>query len=130
MRRAFAEDVAHDGSNTNVHLPSPSYWPLVTAMGLPVIAYGLIYNLWLCVVGGLFAVLGGIYGWIFEPADDPDADDHHGHDDHHDDDGDGHDDAADSSDSSDEDASAEGGDDATDAEAASEEAEARWLAPQ
>ncbi len=45
-------------------------------MGLPIIGYGLIYNLWLCVLGGLF-VLGGLYGWVFEPVDDPNADDHH-----------------------------------------------------
>ena len=52
VRRATAEEVAHDGSNgANVHLPSPSYWPIVVAAGLPFIAYGLIYNLWLCVVG-------------------------------------------------------------------------------
>lgn len=81
VRRATAEEVAHDGSNTNVHLPSPSYWPLVAAAGLPIIGYGLIYSLWLCVLGGLF-VLGGLYGWVFEPVDDPNADDHH--DDHED----------------------------------------------
>jgi cytochrome c oxidase subunit 1 len=85
VRRAAAEDVAHDGSNgANVHLPSPSYWPIVVAAGMPFIGYGLIYNLWLCVVGGLL-VLGGLYGWVFEPVDDPDAGHGHGHgDDHHD----------------------------------------------
>ena len=81
VRRATAEEVAHDGSNTNVHLPSPSYWPIVAALGLPIIGYGLIYNLWLCVVGGLF-VLGGLYGWVFEPVDDPNADGHHDGDSH------------------------------------------------
>ena len=81
VRRATAEEVAHDGSNTNVHLPSPSYWPIVAALGLPIIGYGLIYNLWLCVVGGLF-VLGGLYGWVFEPVDDPNADGHHDHEAH------------------------------------------------
>ncbi|MGI9602308.1 MAG: aa3-type cytochrome oxidase subunit IV, partial [Acidimicrobiales bacterium] len=82
-RVATAEEVAQDGSNTNVHLPSPSYWPIVLAAGLPIIGYGLIYNLWLCVLGGLITGIG-VYGWVFEPADDPDA--HHGHDDHGDDD--------------------------------------------
>ena len=81
VRRATAEEVAHDGSNTNVHLPSPSYWPIVAALGLPIIGYGLIYNLWRWVVGGLF-VLGGLYGWVFEPVDDPNADGHHDHEAH------------------------------------------------
>ncbi|MFN3219532.1 MAG: cytochrome c oxidase subunit I [Acidimicrobiales bacterium] len=82
VRRAPAEEIAHDGSNgANVHLPSPSYWPIVIGAGLPIIAYGLIYTLWLCVVGGLM-VLGGLYGWVFEPVDDPEAGHGHG-DDHH-----------------------------------------------
>ena len=46
----------------------------------PIVGYGLIYNLWLCVLGGLL-ILGGLYGWVFEPVDDPNADSH----DHHDD---------------------------------------------
>jgi hypothetical protein len=29
---------------THIHLPSPSYWPLVLAFSLPIIAYGVIYN--------------------------------------------------------------------------------------
>jgi cytochrome c oxidase subunit 1 len=83
VRVAKTEDVAHKGTATNVHLPSPSYWPIVIACGLPLIAYGLIFNLWLCVPGAII-VLGGFYGFAMEPVDDPDA--HHG--------GDGHDAAA------------------------------------
>ena len=97
VRIATAEEVAHKGDNPNVHLPSPSYWPLVLAAGLPIIGYGLIYNLWLCVPGVLL-VVAGAYGWVVEPADDPDVPHGHGHgddghgDDGHDD-GDGGDDA-------------------------------------
>ncbi len=82
VRIAETEAVAQDGSATGVHLPSPSFWPLVLAIGLPLIGYGIIFNLWLCVVGGLLTG-GAIYAWVFEPVDDPDAG--HGHDDHHDD---------------------------------------------
>ncbi len=85
-RIATGDEVAQPGTATGVHLPAPSYWPMVLAAGLPFIGYGLIYNLWLCVLGGLL-VAAGSFGWVFEPADDPDA--HHGgHDDHgdHDDD--------------------------------------------
>ena len=42
---------------------------------------GLIYNLWLCVVGGLFVLAAG-YGWVFEPVDDPNDDGHHDHEAH------------------------------------------------
>jgi cytochrome c oxidase subunit 1 len=62
------------------HLPSPSYWPLVCALGLPFIAWGLLYSYWLCALGGLL-VLTAIYGWSLEPSVDPagghDGDDHH-----------------------------------------------------
>jgi cytochrome c oxidase subunit 1 len=82
VRIAETEAVAQDGSATGVHLPSPSFWPLVLAIGLPIIGYGIIFNLWLCVIGGLLTG-GAIYAWVFEPVDDPNAG--HGHDDHHED---------------------------------------------
>jgi hypothetical protein len=51
------------------------------------VAYGLIFSLWLCVVGGLI-VVGGLFGWVLEPPDDPDAAHaDHGPDDHASDDG-------------------------------------------
>ncbi|MEQ8842771.1 MAG: cytochrome c oxidase subunit I [Acidimicrobiales bacterium] len=84
VRIATIEEAAQDGSATGVHLPAPSFWPLVLAAGLPLIGYGLIFNLWLCVIGGALTGIA-MYSWALEPVDDPDA----GHDDHHDD---GHDD--------------------------------------
>jgi cytochrome c oxidase subunit 1 len=85
VRIAETKDVVQPGDSVGVHLPSPSYWPLVIAVGLPIIGYGLIFNLWLCLIGGA-VVLAGVYGWAMEPADDPDA----AHDDHDDHDGDDH----------------------------------------
>ncbi|MCU1498263.1 MAG: putative cytochrome c oxidase subunit I/subunit [Acidimicrobiales bacterium] len=70
VRIAATEDVSQKGDATDVHLPSPSYWPLVLAFGLPWIAYGLIYSRWFCVLGGLLVVTG-IYGWIMEPSTEP-----------------------------------------------------------
>jgi cytochrome c oxidase subunit 1 len=80
VRIATAEEVAQKGDAKNVHLPSPSYWPIVVAAGMPIIGYALIYNLFLAIPGAILT-LAGLYGWAMEPADDPDA--HHG--DHHDD---------------------------------------------
>ena len=79
VRIAKTEDVVQTGDGTGVHLPSPSYWPLVVAFGIPVLCYGLIFTWWLCLLGGLITVVG-IYGWALEPPDDPDVT--HGHDDH------------------------------------------------
>ena len=79
VRIAKTSDVVQIGDATDVHLPSPSYWPLVLALGMPLIGYGLIFNLWWA-VPGVVLVIAGIYGWVMEPATDPDAG--HGHDDH------------------------------------------------
>jgi cytochrome c oxidase subunit 1 len=87
VRVHTAEEVAQKGDATNVHLPSPSYWPLVLAAGLPLIGYGLIFNLGIAALGGVVVLLAG-FAWGLEPADDPDA--AHGHHDHGDR-GDGHD---------------------------------------
>jgi len=74
------QEIAQPGNGEGVHLPAPSYWPLVLAAALPIVGYGVIYNLWIALPGVLLTVLG-LWGWALEPADDLDLDDHH-HDDH------------------------------------------------
>ena len=76
VRVATAEEVCQKGDATDVHLPSPSYWPVVLAAGFPFIGPGIRYNLWLCAAGGILVVMS-IYAWVFEPPDDPDG--AHGH---------------------------------------------------
>jgi len=72
LKVATVAEAAQKGDAKGIHLPSPSYWPLVLALGLPFIGYGLIFSLWFLVLGvGL--VLVAIYGWILEPPDDPEA---------------------------------------------------------
>ena len=77
---ADGNEIAQKGDQ-HPHLPSPSYWPIVLAAGLPLIALGLIYNLWVSGIG-LVLLLGAMFGWSLEPATDPNAG--------HDDDGDDH----------------------------------------
>jgi cytochrome c oxidase subunit I len=102
-----SEEVAQPGDPTGVHLPSPSYWPIVMAFAIPLIGYGLIFNLGIAAVGGV-GVLLAAYAWGIEPADDPEA--AHGHDDAHA--GDGHDgDDAEASDAGDTEADADDSDD-------------------
>ena len=85
-RIAYGNDIAQIGDQ-HPHLPSPSYWPIVMALGMPLIAFGLIYTLWLAGIG-LLLLVGAMYGWSLEPATDPDAG-HGNGDGHHDDHGDG-----------------------------------------
>jgi cytochrome c oxidase subunit I len=68
----------------SVHLPSPSYFPLVSALGLPVIAYGMIYRAWIVAIIGAVIAIGAIYAWGLEPSAEPGGhhDDDHGPDGH------------------------------------------------
>jgi cytochrome c oxidase subunit 1 len=66
---------------TDVHLPSPSYFPLTAAFGLPVVGYGMIYHAYVVVAVGLLIVIGSLYAWGLEPSTAP----HDPHDDAHDD---------------------------------------------
>jgi cytochrome c oxidase subunit 1 len=64
-----------DGEGKHIHMPSPSYWPLVASLALPVICYGLIYRAWaVSILGGLW-LLGSIYAWALEPQTAPPSDD-------------------------------------------------------
>ncbi len=76
VRIAAMEDVVQKGDAEDVHLPSPSYWPMVLALGLPFVGYGIIFNLGWAVLGGAL-VIAGVYGWVIEPSTDPEAP--HGH---------------------------------------------------
>ena len=52
----------------NIHMPSPSYWPFVLALGLPVMGYGFVFKFWwLCGVGALI-VLFAVQAWTSEDA--------------------------------------------------------------
>ena len=50
-----------------IHMPSPSYFPLIAALGFPIMATGLIYDYALVAVGAAVLFVG-IYGWALEPA--------------------------------------------------------------
>jgi cytochrome c oxidase subunit 1 len=61
------------GHGHGIHMPSPSYFPLIAALGLPVMAYGLIakvsneYLGWTIIGIGALLLFLGVYGWGLEP---------------------------------------------------------------
>jgi cytochrome c oxidase subunit 1 len=59
-------DVVQSG-DARPHLPSQSYWPIALAVGLPIVGYGLIFNLAIAFVGGA-VVITSAFGWCLEPA--------------------------------------------------------------
>ena len=61
------EEEHAEGEGHGIHMPSPSFFPLIAAIGLPIIATGLIYDAAIVAVGVAVLVVG-IYGWALEPA--------------------------------------------------------------
>jgi cytochrome c oxidase subunit 1 len=75
---ATAEEILAEleaNGDAHIHMPSPSYWPIILALSLPIMAYGIIFSRMLAVVGGVILLLA-MFGWALEPstADDSDYD--------------------------------------------------------
>jgi cytochrome c oxidase subunit 1 len=70
--------VAESTEDHGVHLPNPSFYPLVAAIGFFMVAFGMLVDNPVFDVGALgvplvsamggVLLLGGIFGWSFEPA--------------------------------------------------------------
>ena len=61
------EEEHAEGGGHGIHMPSPSFFPLIAAIGLPIIATGLIYDAAIVAVGVAVLVVG-VCGWALEPA--------------------------------------------------------------
>ena len=59
-----AEEAAADG---DIHLPGPSYWPLILALGVGTLGLGVIYGIPVMVVGAAVILLAA-FGWVLEPS--------------------------------------------------------------
>jgi cytochrome c oxidase subunit 1 len=60
---------------TVIHMPSPSYWPLLCALGLATMATGLLLSdsigpisIPVFAITGLLLTIGSVYGWSYEAA--------------------------------------------------------------
>jgi len=61
-------------ADEHIHMPDPSYWPLVHSLGYIPVGYGMVFaNPWLLGVGVLWLIVG-LYGWINEPVAEGDDD--------------------------------------------------------
>ena len=65
--QAGASDHTPADAGHGIHLPNPSFWPIVSAAGLPLLGYGAIFHWWLVALGAV-VVLVGFYGWALEPS--------------------------------------------------------------
>ena len=65
--------VADHTDGHGIHLPSPSFYPLVLALGLPCLGYAAVFlEIW-WLVPGLIFLLFGIFAWGLEPSVDEEA---------------------------------------------------------
>jgi cytochrome c oxidase subunit 1 len=66
---AAAATATDHGGGHGIHLPSPSFYPLVASFGFPLIGYGVIFQgVWWLSIVGVLVLLYGIYGWALEPS--------------------------------------------------------------
>src|SRR4051794_21865066 len=65
---ATTAQAEHGGAHGRaIHLPSPSYYPIIASLGFPLLGYGVIYHWWMAFLGGV-VLLGGLYAWALEPS--------------------------------------------------------------
>jgi cytochrome c oxidase subunit I len=57
----------HDEHAQHIHLPSPSYWPFVLALGLPIMGYGFVFKAWWVLGVGVAVLMIGLTAWAVEP---------------------------------------------------------------
>jgi hypothetical protein len=62
-----AQPAAHEEGEyiPDVHLPDPSIWPFVMALGLAILMAGIVLHL-LILVAGLAVFVFGLGGWLYQ----------------------------------------------------------------
>jgi heme/copper-type cytochrome/quinol oxidase subunit 1 len=75
---AYNPDAQPEIDPRTIHMPSPSYWPMVFALALPIIGYGFVFKNWWLLALGVFVGFFGANGWVIEPATAPEDAPHEG----------------------------------------------------
>ncbi|MCZ7530574.1 MAG: cytochrome c oxidase subunit 4 [Acidimicrobiia bacterium] len=61
------EGTGADAHAHTIHMPSPSYYPFVVALGMPIFAYGFVFHTYWLVIVGVLVTVAGIAAWALEP---------------------------------------------------------------
>ncbi len=73
---ATAEEIMAEqerNADKHIHMPSPSYWPIVVAFSVLVITFGMIFSYLIAAIGGV-TLLFASFGWALEPSTAPESD--------------------------------------------------------
>jgi cytochrome c oxidase subunit 1 len=62
---------APSGEGHHIHMPSPSIYPFVMALGLPPLGYAAVYHSFVWLPVGVLILLFGMFAWAIEPPDAP-----------------------------------------------------------
>ena len=57
--------VVHDGPPPGVHMPGPSFRPILGAIGVAILFLGLVYGGWM-LIAGVLALVATLVGWLFD----------------------------------------------------------------
>jgi plastocyanin len=57
--------VVHPGPPPGVHMPGPSFRPILSSLGVAVLFAGLVYGGWVLAVGVIFTI-AGLLGWLVD----------------------------------------------------------------
>ncbi len=60
------EPESHGGGH-GIHMPSPSYFPVLAALALPVLGYGVIFRQVVLDIDGALLLLAALFSWAIEP---------------------------------------------------------------
>ncbi len=67
---AVAEHAEESDEEVEVHMPNPSYWPLLVGAGLTIAAAGLMIHIAVSILGVAWTIIA-VYAWSLEPASTP-----------------------------------------------------------
>jgi cytochrome c oxidase subunit 1 len=74
---ALIAELEHKGNNPEkpIHLPAPSYFPILIGISIMLVGYGIVYNAqaWglALLVAGILGAVTSFIGWAQEPAEEP-----------------------------------------------------------
>jgi cytochrome c oxidase subunit 1 len=60
----------HDDDHPDIHMPDPSYWPLISAVGMPIMGWALFASgatMIVTLAVGTIITVGALFAWAFEP---------------------------------------------------------------
>ncbi len=75
---ASPDHEASAGAEEDIHLPDPSWWPLVLAAGMPIASWGVVVDSWWLIGAGIVVMLFAGVAWGNEPATEPEHDEQPG----------------------------------------------------